>query len=80
MPVAPACNLSRIAVWSQPRQIVHETLSQNNPSQQRDGKVAKGAGPDRTQIKQTETKHKNQCFSLRYENSVVESWVFKKTY
>jgi hypothetical protein len=36
----------RIMVWSQARQIVHETLSQKNPSQKRAGGVAPGIDPE----------------------------------
>jgi hypothetical protein len=38
--------IRRITVGSQPRQIVHETLSQKNPTQKRAGGVAEGVGPD----------------------------------
>jgi hypothetical protein len=31
---------------ARPRQIVHETLSQKNPSQERAGRVAQGVGPE----------------------------------
>jgi hypothetical protein len=34
--------IRRIMVQSQPRQIVCKTLSQNNPSQKRAGRVAQG--------------------------------------
>jgi hypothetical protein len=52
--VAYACNSSdsegrdqEDGSWSLPRQIVHETLSQKNPSQEkRAGGVAQGVGPD----------------------------------
>jgi hypothetical protein len=35
----------RIAVQSQPRQIVHKILSQKNPSQKRVGGVVQNVGP-----------------------------------
>jgi hypothetical protein len=35
-------NIRRIVVWSQPKQIVHETLSQRNPSQKQAGRVTQG--------------------------------------
>jgi hypothetical protein len=39
--------IRRIVVPSQPRQIVHEILSQKNPSQaKKDGGVAQGGGPE----------------------------------
>jgi hypothetical protein len=38
--------IRRTAVRSQPRQIVHETLSRKNPSQKRTGGVAQGIGPE----------------------------------
>jgi hypothetical protein len=38
--------IRRIAVQSQPGQIVHENLSQKNPSQKRVGGVARGVGPE----------------------------------
>jgi hypothetical protein len=38
--------IRRISVQSQSRQIVHETLSQENPSQTRAGGVAQGIGPE----------------------------------
>jgi hypothetical protein len=38
--------IRRITVQRQPRQIVHETLSQKNPSQKRTGGVAQGVGPE----------------------------------
>jgi hypothetical protein len=38
--------IRRIMVQSQPRQIVHETLSQKNPSQKRAVGVAQGEGPE----------------------------------
>jgi hypothetical protein len=38
--------IRRIAVQSQTRQIVHNTLSQKNPSQKRVGEVAQGVGPE----------------------------------
>jgi hypothetical protein len=37
--------IRRIAVWSQPRQIVCKTLSQIKPLQKRTGGVAQGEGP-----------------------------------
>jgi hypothetical protein len=37
--------IRRIKVWSQPKQIVHKTIS-NNPSQRKAGKVAEGVGPE----------------------------------
>jgi hypothetical protein len=40
--------IRRITVWSQPGQIVHETLSWKKPSQKpfRAGGVAQGVGPE----------------------------------
>jgi hypothetical protein len=38
--------IRRIAVQSQPEQIVRETLSQKNPSPKRAGGVAQGVGPE----------------------------------
>jgi ribosomal protein L44E len=38
--------IRRITVRSQPRQIVHKTPSQKNPSQKRAGGVAQGVGPE----------------------------------
>jgi hypothetical protein len=38
--------MRRIAVQSQPRQIVCETLSQENPSQKWTRGIAQGAGPE----------------------------------
>jgi hypothetical protein len=38
--------IRRISVQSHPGQIVHEILSQNNPSQKRAGGVAQGVGPE----------------------------------
>jgi hypothetical protein len=38
--------IRRIKIQSQPRQIVHETLSQNDQSQKRTGGVAQGVGPE----------------------------------
>jgi hypothetical protein len=35
-----------MAVQSQPRQIVQETLSRKHPSQKRAGEVAQGVGPE----------------------------------
>jgi hypothetical protein len=51
MPVIPGtqeAEISRIRVQSQPREIVHETLSKKkNPSQKRAGGVAQGVvGPE----------------------------------
>jgi hypothetical protein len=48
-PVIPAtqeAEIRRIAIGSQPGQIVLETLSQKNPSQKRAGGVAQGEGPE----------------------------------
>jgi hypothetical protein len=51
--VAHACNCScsggrdqEDCSLSQPRQIVHEILSQKNPSQKRAGGMAQGEGPE----------------------------------
>jgi hypothetical protein len=38
--------ISSILVQSQPGQIVHKTLPQKNPSQERTGGVAQGEGPE----------------------------------
>jgi predicted P-loop ATPase len=38
--------IRRMAVQSQPRQIVHKTLSRKNSSQKRTGGVAQGVGPE----------------------------------
>jgi hypothetical protein len=38
--------IRRTAVQSQPGQIVHETLSQKNPSEKRAGGVAQGVVPE----------------------------------
>jgi hypothetical protein len=38
--------IKRIVVERQPRQIVHETLSEENPLQKRAGGVAQGEGPE----------------------------------
>jgi hypothetical protein len=38
--------IRRIMNPSQPGQIVHETLSQKNPSQKRADRVAEGVGPE----------------------------------
>jgi hypothetical protein len=49
MPVILAtweAEIRRIAVPSQPRQIVHETLSQEKPSQKRAGGMAQGVDPE----------------------------------
>jgi hypothetical protein len=50
MPVIPAAQeaeIRKIAVRSQPGQIVHKTLSQKNPSQNKKaGGVAQGVGPE----------------------------------
>jgi hypothetical protein len=48
MPVILAtqeAEIRRVAVRSQPGQIIHETVSQKNSSQKRAGRVAKGIGP-----------------------------------
>jgi hypothetical protein len=48
MPVIPAtleAEIRRIMVQSQPRQIVHKTLSQKYPTQNRAGGVAQSIGP-----------------------------------
>jgi hypothetical protein len=37
--------IRKIVGWSQPGQIVGETLSQKNPSQKKEGGVAQGVGP-----------------------------------
>jgi hypothetical protein len=42
----PEAEIRRIAVRSQPRQIVHETLPQENPSQKRAGEVAQSVGSE----------------------------------
>jgi hypothetical protein len=39
-----------IAVQSQPKQIVHETLSRKNPSQKRADRVAQGSNTNTTKI------------------------------
>jgi hypothetical protein len=44
IPVTQEAVIRRIMVWSQPRKIVHETLSQKNPSQERTGTVAQDVG------------------------------------
>jgi hypothetical protein len=49
MPVILATQESenrRIVVQSQPKQIVHEALSQKNPSPKRAGGVAQGVDPE----------------------------------
>jgi hypothetical protein len=53
LPVAHTCNPSysggrdrRIALRSQPRQIVHKTLSQKTPHKNRAGGVPQGKGPE----------------------------------
>jgi hypothetical protein len=49
MPVILAtqeAEIRRIMVRSQPRQIVHETLSRKNPSQKRVGGVAQSEDPE----------------------------------
>jgi hypothetical protein len=54
-PVIPAtqeAEIRRIEVGSQPRQIVHETLSRKKPSQKRGGGVAQGEGSEHKQKKQ----------------------------
>jgi hypothetical protein len=38
--------IRRIEVRSQPKQIVHKTLSQKNSSQKMAGEVAQGVGPE----------------------------------
>jgi hypothetical protein len=48
-PVIPAtqeAEIRRVMVRSQPAQIVHKTLSENNPSQKRAGGVAQCEGPE----------------------------------
>jgi hypothetical protein len=48
-PVIPAtqeAEIKRISVRSQPRQTVHETLSQKNHHKKRAGGVAQGVGPE----------------------------------
>jgi hypothetical protein len=42
----PEAEIRRIVVPSQPGQIVQETLSQKNPSQNRAGGVAQGIDPE----------------------------------
>jgi hypothetical protein len=55
--------IRRIAVWSQPGQIVHETLSWKNTSQKRASGVAQGVGPEfKPQYHHQKKKKKN------YEN------------
>jgi hypothetical protein len=44
-------SIRKIAVQSQPRQTVHKTLSQKNPSKKRAGGVAQGVGPRATNKK-----------------------------
>jgi hypothetical protein len=44
--VTQEAEIRRIAVWSQPGQIVHKTLSQKNISQKKAGGVAQGIGPE----------------------------------
>jgi hypothetical protein len=71
--VAHACNPShsgaeirRIGVRSQPGQIVHQTLSQKNPSQKRAGGGAQGGG---TEFKLQHHTHKKE-FSFLFEKRV----------
>jgi hypothetical protein len=46
IPVTQEAKIRRIKVQSQPGKIVHETLSQKNPSQKRAGGAAQGVGPE----------------------------------
>jgi hypothetical protein len=46
MPVILATVIGRITVLSQPRQIVHETLSQKTLYKNRAGRAAQGEGPE----------------------------------
>jgi hypothetical protein len=50
--------IRRILIGSQPRQIVHETLSQKYPSQKRTGGVAQVVGPE---FKPQYLKKKKRC-------------------
>jgi hypothetical protein len=66
--VAHICNLAtqeaeirKIMVQSQLRQIVHETLSQENPSYKRAGGVAQGVGPE----------FKSQCQKKKKSNNAI---------
>jgi hypothetical protein len=49
--------IKRIAVRSQPRQIVHETLSQKYPPQKRADGVAQGVGPEHKKKKPKKQKN-----------------------
>jgi hypothetical protein len=46
IPAAQKADIRRMAVQSQPGQIVHETLSRKNPPQKCAGGVAEGVGPE----------------------------------
>jgi hypothetical protein len=57
--------IRKIVVQSQPRQIVHETLSQKNPSQKRAGGVAQGTDLEfKLQEHKKREKKKKQLFGL----------------
>jgi hypothetical protein len=52
---------------SQPRQIVHKTLSRKNPSQKRAGGVAQGVGPEfKPQYQKKKKKEKKNFYKMHF--------------
>jgi hypothetical protein len=58
--------IKRIVAQNQPRQVVHETLSQRNPSQNSAAGVAQGVGPE---FKPQYQKKKKKNFKRRGSKS-----------
>jgi hypothetical protein len=88
--VVHACNPSdsggrdqEDCVQGQPRQIVHETLSQKNSSQKRAGGVAQGVGPEfKPQYNKRKRKVKRACalrgVSLYHPNQIQQELGFPR--
>jgi predicted P-loop ATPase len=72
--------IRRIMVQSQPRQIVHKTLSRKNPSQRRAGGVAESVDPafkPSTTKKQKKKKRKRkpqEGYVVAHGRSMLEFW------
>jgi predicted P-loop ATPase len=67
--------IRRIMIWSQPRQIVCETLSWKNPSQRRAGRETQGVVPE-FKIQYHKKKKKNRTYVSYFRTYAIKVVIF----
>jgi hypothetical protein len=89
IPNTQEAEIRRITVQSQPQQVVHQTISQKNPSQKRAGGVVQGVGLEfkpqyckkekkMVPIQRSQTSHKIFFKNIKLNLAILRIYIYKE--